>query len=163
MGAQACGFACAFRKIVSGLTQTAQNGIQQGKQRRQQGDRSGQVVRQDMQGEFAFDRTEPTAPKAVKPLLATQAAEHRFDDRLALAKNAARLTMLHHEAKRLTLLILGVAFDASSLRRFRTVRAQMAIPTGRGPIHAMLSCARCLFAFAQQPRLLISPSAGATS
>ncbi|MEA3098943.1 MAG: hypothetical protein QOF74_3183 [Caballeronia mineralivorans] len=76
-----------------------------------------------MQGEFAFDRLQPTAPKAVKPLLATQAAEHRFDDRLALAKNASRLRMLHHEAKRLTLLILGVAFDASSLRRFRTVRA----------------------------------------
>src|ERR1700736_2007309 len=61
--AQACGFACAFRKIRDthdGLAQTAQNGIQQGKQRRQQGDRSGLVVRQDMQGEFAF-------PKAVKP------------------------------------------------------------------------------------------------
>jgi hypothetical protein len=58
--------------------------------------------------------------------------------------------MLHHEAKRLTLLILGVAFDASPLRRIRTVRAQMAIPTGRGPIHAMLSGSRCLFALAQQ-------------
>ncbi|MGF7133352.1 hypothetical protein P3T40_004843, partial [Paraburkholderia sp. EB58] len=36
-------------------------------------------MRQDVQGEFAFDRLEPTAPKAVKPLLGTQAAEHRFD------------------------------------------------------------------------------------
>jgi hypothetical protein len=64
--AEACGLACAFRKIVCGLTQTVQNGIQQGKQRRQQGDCSGQVVRQDMQGEFAFDRLQPTAPKTVK-------------------------------------------------------------------------------------------------
>ena len=108
--AQACGFACAFKKIRDthdGLAQTAQNGIQQGKQRRQQGDRSGLVVRQDMQGEFAFDRPEPTAPKAVKPLLGTQAAEHRFHDRLALAENASRLRMLHHQAERLTLLIQG--------------------------------------------------------
>jgi hypothetical protein len=76
-----------------------------------------------MQGKFPFDRLEPTAPKAIQPLLRTQAAEHRFHDRLALAENTSRLRMLHHEAKRLTRLILGVAFDASSLRRFRTVRA----------------------------------------
>lgn len=36
--------------------------------------------------------------------------------------------VLHHEAKRLTMLILGVAFDASPPRRFCTVRVQMAIP-----------------------------------
>jgi hypothetical protein len=76
-----------------------------------------------MQGEFAFDRLEPASPKTVQSLLATQATEHRFHDRLALAENASRLRMLHHKAKRLTRLILGVAFDASSLRRFRTVRA----------------------------------------
>jgi hypothetical protein len=44
-----------------------------------------------VQGKFAFDRLEPAAPEAVKPLLGTQAAEHRFDDRLALAENASRL------------------------------------------------------------------------
>jgi hypothetical protein len=103
-----------------------------------------------MQGEFPLNRLEPTAPKAIQPLLGTQAAEYRFHDRLALAENASRLRMLHHEAKRLTLLILGVAFDASSLRRFRAVRAQMAIPTGRSPIHAMLSCAQRFCAFGQQ-------------
>ena len=80
-------------------------------------------MRQDMQGEFPLDRLEPTAPKAIQPLLGTQVAEHRFHDRLALAENASRLRMPHHEAKRLAMLILGVAFDASSLRRFRTVRA----------------------------------------
>jgi len=58
--------------------------------------------------------------------------------------------MLHHEAKRLTLLILGVAVDASSLRRFRTVRASVVSPAARSAIHAMLSCSRCLFALAQQ-------------
>ena len=141
---------------MDGLAQTAQNGIQQGKQRRHQGDCSGQVVRQHMQGEFACDRLQPAAPKAVRPLVATQAAEHRFDDRLVPAENASRLRMLHHEAKRLTLLIRGVAFDASSLRRFRAVRAQMAIPTGRSPIHAMLPCARRLFALAQQNQGLTS-------
>jgi type VI secretion system protein ImpJ len=115
-------------------------------------------MRKDMQGEFAFDRLQPTAPKAVKPLLGTQAAEHRFDDRLALAENAARLRMLHHETKRLTLLILRVAFDTSSRRRFRTVRAQMAIPTGRGPVHPMLSCAQCFNDSFVQPSLAIDAS-----
>ena len=91
MVAQPCGLTGTFRKIVYSIAETAPNDIQEGKQRPQQGDCPGQIVRQHVQGKFAFDRLEPTAPEAVKPLLGTQAAEHRFDDRLALAENASRL------------------------------------------------------------------------
>ncbi len=53
---------------MCGVAQAAQDGMQEGQQHRQQGDGSGQVVRQHMQGEFASDGLEPTAPKAVQPL-----------------------------------------------------------------------------------------------
>src|SRR5438477_7260416 len=86
-----------------------------------------------MQGEFALDRLQPAAPKAGESLLATQAAEHGFDDRLTLAKNASRLPMLHHDAKRVTCFILGVAFDTSSLSCFRTARSQMQSPQAVAP------------------------------
>src|SRR6202022_1320681 len=74
----------------------------------------------------APDRLQPATAESIQSLLATQAAEHWFDDRLALAENSARLAMLHHEAKRIPLFILGIAFDTPSLCRFRTVRGDPA-------------------------------------
>ena len=48
-----------------------------------------------MQGEFALYRLQPATAETIQTLLAAQAAEHWFDDGLALTKNAARLAMLH--------------------------------------------------------------------
>jgi hypothetical protein len=84
----------SVQKAVRDFVEAARKRVQKGKLCPRQVNCSGQVARQDMQGEFAFDRLEPTAPKAVESLLGTQAAEHRFDDRLALAENAPRLRML---------------------------------------------------------------------
>jgi len=76
-----------------------------------------------MQSEFAFDRLQSAAPKAVKPLLAAQATEYRLNDGFALATNLARLNMLDHEAQSVSPLIFRVAFDAPSVCQFRTVFA----------------------------------------
>ena len=70
-----------------------------------------------MKRKFASDRCKSTAPEPVQALLSTQTAEHRLDHRLALAEDASGLRMLHHHTKRLTLLILGIAFDAPPVRR----------------------------------------------
>ena len=76
-----------------------------------------------MQGEFALYRLQPATAETIQTLLAAQAAEHWFDDGLALTKNAARLAMLHHLTQRFPLCIFGVTFDAPSLCRLGTVRA----------------------------------------
>jgi hypothetical protein len=61
--AQPCGLTGAFRKIDDGIAQTAPNGIQEGKQRRQQGDCSGQNVCQHVQANLRLTAWSPRRRK----------------------------------------------------------------------------------------------------
>lgn len=84
-------------------------------------------MRHDVQGKFTPDCRQTATAETIQALLAAQAAEHWFDDRLALAKNAACLAMSHHETKRFPLLILGIALDAPPLSCLGTLRTQRAV------------------------------------
>jgi hypothetical protein len=64
-----------------------------------------------MKRKFAPDRCKSTAPEPVQSLLSPQTAEHRLDDRFALAEDASGPRMLHHQTKCLALVILGIALD----------------------------------------------------